>query len=109
MTNEEKAGLFKFVNWSLVKTIYGVVVSADADPNDKYDQSVYPGISLQTIMARLRDNHLASPQKFWRACKERKWMDKIRGHKESYTPITVGTVTYELPTLVEPAGSSEKP
>jgi hypothetical protein len=101
MSDGDKATLFKFVNWTLVKNIYGVVVSSDAEPNDKYDHSEYPGISLQTIGARLRDNHFASPQKFWRACQERKWMNKLREYTESYSPIKVGDVTYELPVLVE--------
>ncbi|MCH7752406.1 MAG: hypothetical protein IH898_09670 [Planctomycetes bacterium] len=108
MSDEKKSALFKFVKWPLVKTIYGVVVSADAEPNDKYDHSEHPGISLQTIIARLRDNHFASPQKFWRVCKERKWMDKLRAYTESYKQIIVGDVTYDLPILVEPADDADK-
>lgn len=108
MGDAEKAAIFKFVKWSLVMTIYGVVVSADAEPNDKYDHSEHPGISLQTIIARLRDNHFASPQKFWRACKERKWMDKLRAYTKRWSPITVGNVTYELPVLVESADDADK-
>ncbi|MBM4001201.1 MAG: hypothetical protein FJ297_16980 [Planctomycetes bacterium] len=108
MSDGEKAAIFKFVNWSLVKRVYGVVVSADAEPNDRYDHSEYPGISLQTIRARLRDNHFGSPQKFWRACKERNWMNKLRAYTERYSPISVGEVTYELPVLVEPADDADE-
>ncbi|WP_425400401.1 hypothetical protein [Aeoliella sp.] len=108
MSDGEKGALFKFVNWSLVRTIYSVVVSADAEPNNKYDHSEHPGISLQTIIVRLRDNHFASPQKFWRACKERKWMDKLRAYTEKFSSITVGDVTYELPALVEPADDADE-
>jgi hypothetical protein len=96
------------VNWPLVKNVYGVVVSADAEPNEKYDHSEHPGISLQTIDARLRDNHFASPQKFWRACRERRWMDKLREYTKSYSPITVGDVTYELPVIVELGDAAEE-
>ncbi len=108
MSDGEKASIFNFVNWSLVKRVYGVVASADAEPNDRYDHSEYPGISLQTIGARLRGNHFASPQKFWRACKEQNWMNKLRALTERYSPIRVGEVTYELPVLEEPADDADE-
>ena len=108
MNDEEKSVLFKFVKWPLVKSFFGVVVAADAEPNDKYNHSEYPGISLQTIAMRFRDNHFASPQKFWKRCNERKWMEKLRAYKESYSSITVGDVTYEFPVLEEPTGHAEE-
>lgn len=107
MSDEEKSALFKFVKWNLVKHVFGVVVAGDAEPNDKYDHTVFPGISLQTIEDRLRGNHLASPKKFWRACRDRRWMDGLRGYSESYRPIKVGDVTYELPSLVEPTSQAQ--
>jgi hypothetical protein len=99
MSEEEKRHLFKFVNWPFVKQVFGLVVSADAEPNGKFDHSHYPGISLQTMKARLRDNHFASPRKIWAACKERKWLAWLVHYDESYVPVVVGDVTYELPVL----------
>ncbi len=102
MPDEEKQQLFKFVRWNLVENIYCVVIAADAEPNDKFDHSRYPGISLQTVISRLRDKHYASPQKFWRACSERRWMKKFREYTESHVPYKVGNVTYEMPVFIEP-------
>ena len=70
MPEQKKKLLFPFVNWKAVRKQYGVVVALDAEPNNLLDQSIYPGISFQTMKARLRDNHFASPEKLWRACKE---------------------------------------
>jgi len=103
MTDDEKSNRSRFVNWDCVKNIYGIVVAADAEPNDRYGHSTYPGIPLQTIKARLRDNHFAAPQKFWRARKERKWLGGLRQCQESHRSIEIGDVTYRLPVLVEPA------
>jgi hypothetical protein len=107
MPDQEKGQLFKFVNWKTAKRYFGVVVAADAEPNDLYDHSKYPGISLQTIKARLRENHFASPQKFWRACTQRGWLQDLKQYRESYRPIPVGEVTYDLPVLVEPREQAE--
>jgi hypothetical protein len=103
MPEREKASLFKFVKWPMVKNVYGVVVAADADPNESYDHNRFPGISLQTIQARLRSNHLASPQKFWNACKDRKWLDNLRKYDRSYKTVQVGDVSYELPIVTGPS------
>lgn len=101
LSDDKKTNLFPFVNWQAVKHIYAVVVSAEAEPNDKYDHTEIPGISLQTIRSRLRKNHYASPAKFWRACLDRKWMDPLRAYEEHYKAFHVDTVTYELPILRE--------
>jgi hypothetical protein len=102
MPFEEKSRLFKFVDWNKVKTIYGIVVAAEAEPNDNLDRNVYPAISLQTIRARLRKNHFASPKKFWTACRDRHWMQSYEKAIETYRPVRVGDVTYELPHLSLP-------
>lgn len=101
MTADEKHTLFKFVDWPRVSSIYGVVVAAEAEPNDKFDHSQYPGISLQTINARLRDNHFASPRKLWEACRDRRWIAKIGRLKETYRSIRIGEVRYEIPYLLQ--------
>ncbi|MGB7324186.1 MAG: hypothetical protein WBD31_04905, partial [Rubripirellula sp.] len=102
MTQEEKSQLFKFVDWKKVKTIYGIVVAAEAEPNDNLDSDKYPAISLQTIKARLRKNHFASPKKFWTACRDRHWMKGYEKAIETHRPVRVGDVTYELPHLSLP-------
>ncbi len=104
---EERQATFKYVQWKNVKTIKGVVVALDAEPNDLYDHSNYPGISLQAIKTRLRDNHFASPVKFWAACRDRKWLDPLDKYKEKHVPVKVGNVTYRLPALEEPDDVSE--
>ena len=104
----KKQNLWKSVKWCLVRDIYGVVVAGDAEPNEKFDHSVYPGISLQTVKDRLRANHFASPRKFWAACKDRRWLDPLREYRESFRAIEVGDVTYELPVLKEPAGQAQR-
>jgi hypothetical protein len=107
LADEERHQLFKFVKWQLVKHYYRVVVSADVDPNPKLDHSVCPGVSLQTVKARLRDHHYASPKKFWQACKDRKWLSELSHWQTSFQSITVGDVTYELP-VVTSSSPSEK-
>jgi len=107
MTADVKHALFKFVDWPRVSNIYGVVVATEAEPNDKFDHSKYPGISLQTINARLQDNHFASPRKFWNACHDRRWMAKIGMLKETYRSIQVGEIRYEIPCLQQ--AESEQP
>src|SRR5262249_40674077 len=101
MPDCERQRLFKFVNWEMVKQFYHIVVAADAEPNERFDHRECPGISLQTIKARLRDNHYASPRKLWQACKDRKWLTGLMESERSYKAITVGDVTYELPVLVQ--------
>jgi len=103
----QKRSLFPFVDWRMVTQHYGIVVALDAEPNNLFDHTVYPGISLQTIKARLRDNHFASPRKLWNACRERRWLAKLPEYTRSYKPIQVGDVTYELPTLIGQAGTEE--
>lgn len=98
----KKTELFKFVSWDRVTEYFGIVVAQDAEPNDKYDHSLYPGISLATIKGRLRDNHFTSPRKFWEACKERRWLKAIEGYEETVKPVQVGDVTYELPVRLIP-------
>ncbi|QDT91112.1 hypothetical protein Pan161_27670 [Gimesia algae] len=85
-----------------MKNIFGVVISADAEPNDKYDHSIHPGISLQTVISRLQDSDYSSPQRFWQECKDRIWMAGLNSYIEGYQSINVGCVTYELPTLEKP-------
>src|SRR5207247_6047158 len=85
--------------WARVNHIYRLVVAADGDPKPKMDQSICPGISLQTVKARLRDHHYASPQKFWRACKDKKWLSDLLHWETYHQPIAVGDVTYELPVV----------
>ena len=102
MSEQEKRSLFPFVNWNMVTNHYGLVVALDAEPNDLYDHTTYPGISFQTMKDRLRDNHYASPAKLWRACKERHWLADLMQYGESYRVVKVGDVAYELPVLVEP-------
>jgi hypothetical protein len=104
---EERQATFKFVQWKNVKIIKGVVVALDAEPNDLYDHSTYPGISLQAIKARLRENHFSSPVKFWTACRDRKWLDSLDKYNEKHVPVKVGNVTYRLPALEEPDELSE--
>lgn len=102
LPNEVKRDLFRFVHWERVSNFWGVVVAQDAEPNDKYEHSIFPGISLATIKIRLRDKHFAAPQRFWDACKERRWLKILEEYEESFTPVRVGDVTYELPTIMEP-------
>lgn len=99
MPLEQKQGLFKFVNWNVSPKIFGVVIAADAEPNNRYDQAIFPGISLQTIKDRLRDNHFGSPLKFWKACRDRHWLTHLSEYEETYRPIKIGDVTYEIPAL----------
>jgi hypothetical protein len=102
LSDEDKARLFKFVNWPVVKQVHAVVVAAESEPNDKFDHSLIPGISLQTISARLRDKDFSSPQRFWQVCRERRWVANINKYHESHKSFAVGDVTYDLPVLVEP-------
>ena len=99
MPDSEKARLFRFVDWTRVRAFYGVVVAGDAEPSNNYDHSEYPGISAQALESRLRDSEFASPRRFWSACKERKWLEKLRSGTPSYNPVAVADVTYELPVL----------
>jgi hypothetical protein len=100
MSTDEKRQLYKFVRWESVKTLYGMVVAQDAEPNEKYDQSRIPGISLLTIKARMRDNHLSNPKSLWTRCKNRPWLSDLIDGINSHKAIKVGDVTYFVPVYM---------
>ena len=87
MPNTEKHDLFKFVKWDQVKNFYGVAVAADAEPNDKYDHKIFPGISLETMKLWFKDRHLQCPRKLWSACQSRNWLADLKQAKESIVSI----------------------
>jgi hypothetical protein len=94
MNTSAKERLFKFVNWNVEHVVKGVVVALDAEPNELYDHSEFPGISFESIKSRLRDNHFSSPVKFWNACRERRWLNSVRKYDKIWLPYKVGNVTY---------------
>ena len=43
MSFQQKSRLFKFVRWECVRTFYGLVLTPDTHPNERYDHSQIPG------------------------------------------------------------------
>ena len=50
MPTHQKAGLFKFVRWENVTHYYGMVLTPDTHPNERYDHSEIPAISLDALL-----------------------------------------------------------
>jgi hypothetical protein len=102
MTLAERNRLFPFVRWECVSEWYSLVVSFDSDPNEKYDHSEIPGISLATVSSRCRDKHFKSPKAFWLVCKERRWQRWLYNLARDVHPIRMGEITYNVPIVYEP-------
>ncbi len=102
MPIEEKRRKFKFVKWELVDKYCGIVVMPDSEPTASYDAAEVPAISLIAFESRLRDRHLRSPQKIWKACRERPWQKKLSSGSDAYIPIAIGDVTYQCPIDLHP-------
>jgi hypothetical protein len=99
MSQAEKKQLFKFVSWEFPKALHGLVVSQDAEPNEKYDHSQFPGISLATIKSRMHQNHFSNPLAFWTRCKDRPWLKSLTEGIHTHKAIKVGDVTYLIPAF----------
>jgi hypothetical protein len=94
---EDKASLFPFVNWKAVKRELMMVVTPNSEPHQGFDHSSIPAISLATINAYMRDNHFASPKKFFVRAQTRPWRGSERVLVDQHLHHQVGVVAYELP------------
>lgn len=92
--------VFRFVPWQDVTELYGIVLSRDGGPNQRYDHSEIPASSIATIRARLRRTDLKTPQRIVRALQERRWLRELQDtSKHVHRAVPVGNVTYEIPCL----------
>ena len=73
MPTHQKAGLFKFVRWENVTHYYGMVLTPDTHPNERYDHSEIPAISLDALCNRLTRSDFRRPRMIWEACRARRW------------------------------------
>lgn len=105
----QKQTLFSFVEWDKVESYYGLVVTPGTEPNDRYDHSSIPAISLPVLRLRLKDEDFQSPKKLWEICRDRPWFTSWRGYKETYRSIPIADITYELPMIGPDEPAEEAP
>lgn len=99
MMAEEKRVLFPFVPWSNVTSMHGAVISREALPNARYDNSEIPASSIGILRTRIRPSQFKSPSRLVNALIVRPWLKENElQYEEIYTAIKIGEVTYELPT-----------
>lgn len=103
MTPDARRGLFKFVRWQQVTEIYKVVVTPHTLPHQQYDHSIIPAVSIDNIVYRMRDNHLACPRKFWQRAVDKPWLVPPVEYESYHQAVLIGDVTYELPAFRSPA------
>ena len=96
----EKKELYPFVPWDKVKKIYGIVVSSGCEPNEKYDHSNIPGISVAAFYSRVPRRDFVRPSRLWESCKERRWLSHLNDLEHSEEEVKVGPLTYYLPSLI---------
>lgn len=95
--------LFRFVPWREVTEIYGIVLSRESGPNQRYDHSQIPGSSFATIQARLRSTDFKTPERLRNALRDRIWLRTLQERSTSvHKGIKIGSVTYWLPCLQVP-------
>ena len=85
--------------WDKVKKIYGIVVSSECEPNEKYNHSVTPGISAAAFYSRVPQKDLVRPSRLWESCRERQWLSHLNDLAHSEEELKVGPLTYLLPSL----------
>lgn len=104
MPMEVREQIFRFVSWGQVREWYCVVVCAEGEPNQAFDHSEIPAISMTTFGNRLRRRDYATPRRFWECCVRREWVGEVGGGRPDYSAITIGDVTYRIPVTVEEEG-----
>jgi hypothetical protein len=101
MTVCERQRLYPFVNWVRAQKYYPVIVTPQAYPDARFDHSIVPAISFESIKQRMRRRDSDRPSRFWQACIEKKWFQVEHGHRqEVYKNIQIGNVTYQIPTSI---------
>jgi hypothetical protein len=100
MPTSQKASLFKFVDWSRVRSYHHLVVTPDSEMGGKYGTPEIPAISLVAMQLRLRALDCVNPAAICNACRTRAWLDPIVPTEVCYEPLIVGDVIYELPCFV---------
>jgi len=99
--SEQKAQLFRFVDWAKVKDIYPIVVAAEGEPHVLLDPQGIPAISMATLRTRLRSCDMSCPKRIWSCCVHRPWLPKeMPAGCTTFDSIVVGDITYRLPMMV---------
>ncbi len=96
LPEEQKRAMFRFVRWHEITEIYEVVVTPNTEPHQGFNGDMIPAISLATIDCKMRENHLASPRKFWERARTKPWLEPLQRYVQKTRPLRVGDVTYEL-------------
>ena len=97
LSPREKSALYPFVPWDTVEQMYGIVVSSGCEPNDKYDQSEIPGISLGAFQSRVPSQDFVCPRRLWEACRKREWLSHLDILINTEMEMRVGDQTYYVP------------
>lgn len=95
----DKKKIFDFVDWNQVSRYYGLVVTPGTEPNEKYDHSVIPAMSLHSIKERISLENLQSPQSIWDQSSKKPWLAALVERKATYKTVKVGKTTYLLPCI----------
>ena len=94
---DQKKSLYPFVPWEKVGKLYGIVVSSGCEPNEKYNHSKIPGISVAAFCSRIPVRDFVRPSRLVESCRERRWLSHLNDLEPSEEEVKVGPLTYYLP------------
>ena len=101
MTVEARRALWSKPLWQYVRSFAGIVLTPNVQPDATYSHSLYPALALETVRRYFQRSDFKSPGAFWEAAVAKRWLGKYRGRQTGFHPVTVGSVTYELPVAYE--------
>jgi hypothetical protein len=92
-----KAALWRSAPWNTIRSYYGLVLTANAQPNSTYDHRNLPAVTLETVARYFHERDYRSPARIWATSVEKRWLKKYASHGTTYMPLQVGEITYEIP------------
>ena len=98
---EARRALWSKPLWQHVRSFAGVVLTPNVQPDATYSHSLYPAVALETVRRHFQRSDYKTPGAFWEAAVAKRWLGKYRGRRTGFHPVTVGSVTYELPVAFE--------
>lgn len=97
MSEQSKSERFPGIDWNLVRSVQGLVITPESEPNSRLDASRVPAISLVALRHRLRPEELSPPSGLANKCRTRPWLVGIAETEEAYVAEKVADMTYHIP------------
>ena len=99
MDQTRRRDLFKFVDWSKVKTFHYLVLTPDSEPGPGMLLKEIPAISLNAIYDCFSDKQLKSPSRLVSRARSTPWLDNVKNSESASLPVVVNDWTFWLPAL----------